>query len=98
MIVNKDRDRDRDRRNSDATEFSAQDAEYGTIFNAYHGGIRGGASPDGEPDIYFLGIIDILQVLATSCCCCCPAIRYDVMVSVIMSVIYYHAIISSLAL
>jgi hypothetical protein len=65
MIVNKDRDKDRERINSDATEVSAQDAECGSIFSSYHGGIRGGgtaASTDDEPDIYFLGIIDILQV------------------------------------
>lgn len=69
MIVNKDRDRDRERRNSDATESSAQEAEHGSIFNSYHGGIRGGGAAAGaaaediiEPDIYFLGIIDILQV------------------------------------
>jgi hypothetical protein len=65
MIVNKDRDKDRERRNSEGTEVSDQDAEYGSIFSSYHGGIRGGgtaASSDDEPDIYFLGIIDILQV------------------------------------
>lgn len=64
--MNKDRDRDRERRNSDATESSAQEAEYGSIFNSYHGGIRGGGTAGAEdiiePDIYFLGIIDILQV------------------------------------